>query len=228
MSFRRLRPDHRAGLLFLVALGFASPAFAQDASRDSSDQREGFCSSAGCRWSAVSAGVLIGTLSVTPANRPERMVVPLPRAATSSAQITPEACAACKVNDRPFDVPPGILEKLMAQLGLGRGPNAHSRTGAGAQGAGGSDVGDGNGGSPGASIASDNSGGASGGTAAGSAGTNGAGNAFGAGGVGGGPGVSAALAAPDVTVTPEPQTAVLVATGLIVLVPVGRRIRRRR
>lgn len=227
MSFRRLRPDHRAGLLFLVALGFASPTFAQDASRDSSDHHEGFCRSAACRWSAVSAGVLLGTLSVAPANRTERMVVSMPHAATTSAQITPEACAACKLNDRPFDVPPGILEKLMAQLGLGRGPNAHSKNGAGAQGAGGSEVGGGNGGSTGPSMASDNSDGASGGAAGGSGGANGAGNSFGAAAAGGGPGVSAALASPGVTVTPEPQTAVLVATGLIALVPVSR-IRRRR
>lgn len=228
MSFRRPRPD-RATLLLIVALGFASPAFAQDASRDSSDQHEGFCGSAGCRWSALSAGVLIGTLSVAPANRAERMAASLPHAATSSAQITPEACAACKVNDRPFDVPPGLLERLMAELSLGRGPDSHSRNGAGAQGAGGSEVGDANGGtSTGAPIASDNSGGASGGTAAGSGGTNGAGNSFGAAAVGGGPGISAALSAADVTVTPEPETVVLVATGLVVLVPVSRRLRRRR
>jgi hypothetical protein len=153
----------------------------------------------------------------------------LPHASTSNAQITPEDCAPCKVNNRPFDVPPGILDRLLSEFGIGHGPNAHSKNeAANAQGEGGNGVGAGNGGeSAGASIAGENSGGASGGTAGEANGANGAGR-FGAVAAGGGPGVSATVTAAEVTVTPEPQTAVLVATGLIVLVPVGRRIRRRR
>jgi len=219
MPFRRAGQDLRAGLLVFVALVFASPVWAQDASRDSSDQRDGFCSSMGCRWSAVSAGVLIGSLTVAPANRAERVGGGmLPHVSTSNAQITPEDCGPCKVNNRPFDVPPGILDKLLSEFGVGRGPNAHSKNaGANGEGEGGNGVGAGN----------DHSGGASGGSAAGTGGANGA-NGFGAAAAGGGPGVSAAINAADVTVTPEPQTAVLVATGLIALVPVSRRIRRRR
>ena len=228
MPFRRACQDFRAGLLVFVALVFASPVWAQDASRDSSDQQDGFCSSMGCRWSAVSAGLLIGSLTVTPANRAERVDgVMLPHASTSNAQITPEDCAACKVNNRPFDVPPGILDKLLSEFGIGHGPNAHSKNG-GANGLGesGNGVGGGNGSEgAGASIAGGNSGGASGGSAGGS-GANGAGGFAAA--AGGGAGVSAAVTAADVTVTPEPQTVVLVATGLIALVPVSRRVRRRR
>lgn len=221
MPFRRAGQDLRAVLMVFVALVFASPVWAQDASRDSSDQRDGFCSSMGCRWSAVSAGVLIGSLTVAPANRAERVGGGmLPHVSTSNAQITPEDCAPCKVNNRPFDVPPGILDKLLSEFGVGHGSNAHSKNaGANGEGEGGSGAGAGNGG--------DNAGGASGGSAGGTGGANGA-NGFGAAAAGGGPGVSAAVNAADVTVTPEPQTAVLVATGLIVLVPVSRRIRRHR
>lgn len=220
MSFRRLRPDLRAGLLVLVALGFASPGLAQSATRDSTDEQEGLCSSMECRWSAISAGVLVGTLSVTPANRAERVrAISVPRASSGNAQITPEECAPCKVNNRPFDVPPGILDKLFAELGVGSGVNSHSKKGgANTEGEGGIQVGDGNAGSNAEA-------GASGGSAGG---PNGAGTSFGAGAVGGGPGVSAVVNTADITVTPEPQTLALVATGLIVLVPVSRRIRRRR
>lgn len=205
MPTHRSRCEFAVGMTtFLLALA-SSPVGAQSAATDSSGGA--FCGSMTCRWSMVSAGVLAGALSISPTSVPMAKRTEQPADAPSNDfGFTLADCAPCKINNRPFEIPPGIMSKFLQQQidtrNANQNGNAHGEND-NAQGQNGNGQGQ-----------NDND------NATGNTNSNGNGNGNGNSG-----GRLAALATP-VTSTPEPRSLLLLATGMLVLVPVTRRLRR--
>ena len=173
---------------------------------DSSDT----CGAYGCTWLTFTNFVASLSLGRSAARRSTmRFLSAVPFTMTGDEFSSSSDCPACKDNDRPFFMPPGIEKKLAR---LHRGVNGEQNGGDenGADGA--------HEGGPPAQTPGGVGIGAQGGVAGGVAG-----------GVGQDPpgGAVAGAVTPSVVVTPEPAALVLLATGLLALAPFLVRTRRR-
>jgi len=213
MSRRSLRLAATAAAIVVVLPTIAAAQWSGTRSnRDSTDS----CGAAGCSWFLFMNSLPAGSLNLSSrATAAAQFYRPLPFSASADLFSSLSDCPACKSNNRPFIVPPGIVTKLANQ-----GSNQ-----SGGHGGSGDDDGEHENGAPGAASGVGPQAGlpANGNGASNAQGGNG--NAPGQASTGG---IVAAAVTPSVIVTPEPGALVLVATGLLALVPVVVRSRERR
>lgn len=223
----------RWSMVVMLAFAVLAPPSAAS-SQDSSNGRGVDCRAVGCTWFAmVVANYPIGSLTVGPTSwRGEAVTPGLKFSTIGDAEVPLIDCASCKTNPRGFLVPPGILMKMSLDDGVEPGMGHHHGNGL----VSGRSVGEGD-------FDSDDDDGGRGRGGNGANGLGASGGTFGVsgppfpGGVSSGaPGSVSAGALPagpnapvldDVTTTPEPSTILLVATGVLALLPFGRRPGRR-